>query len=367
MFNLHNFDYNVFLNQIYQNALLLVTILMLISFGIFLFSWLKEPRRLINGVLFTIFFMIFLFWLAVLIFATKNQALITVAGITFIGLVFLIFFALALSWIFLLWNAYIVWKRESHGLQNMLTLLLGIALVIGWIISLFGLNNGFPDWLAALFSITPLVVIYLGLTLFNYLVNLVLYQFYPKRYRQDYLIVLGAGLIDGQTVTPLLANRINRAIKYRNKQVKKGRKAPILIMSGGQGADEKIPEARAMANYALMQGLDSDDILLEDKSKNTFQNMQFSKKIAESDANRSNLNISFVTNNYHTFRAGLVAKRAGLKANGIGAKTRFYFLPNATLREFAAVMVIHKRRHAVVLGLLLLLAIFLSVMSFFII
>lgn len=367
MFNLQDFNYNVFLNQIYENALLLVTILMLVSFGVFLITWLREPRRLVNGSLFTIFFLIFLLWLAVLIFATKNQALITTAGFTFIALVFIIFFALALSWIFLLWNAYIVWKRESHGLQNSLTLLLGLLLLIGWVISIFNLNNGFPEWLAALLSVTPLIALYFGFTLFSYLVNLLLYQFYPKRYRQDYLIVLGAGLIDGQTVTPLLANRINRALKYRNKQVKKGRKAPKLIMSGGQGPDELIPEARAMANYAIMQGVEPSAIIIENQSKNTFQNMQFSKQIAIEDAADQRPSIAFVTNNYHTFRAGLVAKRAGLRANGIGAKTRFYFLPNATLREFAAVMMLHKKRHGIVIGLLLLLAVFMSIMSFFVI
>ena len=40
-------------------------------------------------------------------------------------------------------------------------------------------------------------------------------------------------------------------------------------MSGGQGPDEIVSEAFAMKNYALEQGIDENDIILEDKSTST--------------------------------------------------------------------------------------------------
>ena len=46
---------------------------------------------------------------------------------------------------------------------------------------------------------------------------------------------------------------------------------------------------------------------------------------------------------------------AHLKANGIGSTTRFYFLPNATIREFAGVFIMHKKRHFVIIGLIAIL------------
>ena len=55
----------------------------------------------------------------------------------------------------------------------------------------------------------------------------------------------------------------------------------------------------------------------------------------------------FTTNNYHLFRAGLFARMAGLKADGIGAKP-LLFLPNAFIREFIAIVVMYKRRHIIV-------------------
>ncbi len=43
---------------------------------------------------------------------------------------------------------------------------------------------------------------------------------------------------------------------------------------------------------------------------------------------------------------------AGLRANGVGCYTRLYFLPNAIIREFAGVFVMHKKRHFIVIGLI---------------
>ena len=108
------------------------------------------------------------------------------------------------------------------------------------------------------------------------MLNLILYQIYPHHYKQDYLIVLGAGLLNGDQVSKLLAARINRAIQFSNRQYQKGRKRPIIIMSGGQGPDEKIPEAVAMARFAQHRGISPSEILIEDQSKNTYQNMLFS-------------------------------------------------------------------------------------------
>ncbi|MBC8863025.1 YdcF family protein, partial [Escherichia coli] len=70
------------------------------------------------------------------------------------------------------------------------------------------------------------------------------------------------------------------------------------------------------------------------KSVNTLQNMQFSKK--KMDAIMPEYNSLFSTNNFHLFRASLYARKAGLKSQGIGAKTALYYMPNALIREFIA-------------------------------
>ena len=112
-----------------------------------------------------------------------------------------------------------------------------------------------------------------------------------------------------------------------------GREA-ILIPSGGQGGDEPMPEAEAMGNYLRSCGIPERVILEENKSRNTYQNMAFSKKlIEEREGNANDKNVIFVTTNYHVFRSGIWAGLAGLRAEGLGSKTKWWFWPNAFVRE----------------------------------
>ena len=191
----------------------------------------------------------------------------------------------------------------------------------------------------------PLSLLYLFVVFLNFLSISVIYQFNHPRYNQDFIIVLGAGLLNGTTVSPLLAKRINKAISFYEAQFKAKKTAPRLLMSGGQGSDEKLPEAVAMKEYAVAQGVPEGEILVETNSTTTYENMKFSKEIMD----------SLKPNGYKVIFSGLYADQAQLKADGIGAPTAFYYLPNAFLREFVAILFMHKRRHLTVLITLLIL------------
>ncbi len=186
----------------------------------------------------------------------------------------------------------------------------------------------FPDWIRTLFGIVPLSLLYLFVVFLNFLSISVIYQFNHPRYNQDFIIVLGAGLLNGTTVSPLLAKRINTAISFYESQFKAKKTAPRLLMSGGQGSDEQLPEAVAMKEYAIAQGVPEGEILVETNSTTTYENMKFSKEIMDS-LKPNGYKAIFASNNYHIFRAGLYADQAQLKADGIGAPTAFYYLPNA--------------------------------------
>lgn len=204
----------------YANALQKISvywgIATLVLLGIFLALWLSEPRRLINGITFTIFFISFLGELAILIFSTANLAFVFIMGMLFLLIVGLIAVIMIFMWALLLWNAIVVWKRESHTLSNMLTLFLAIFLIGLWFANLFmaGHANFLPEWFNTLITVLPLIGTYLLVCSYNFLANAFLYQFFPKRYKANYLIVLGAGLINGDTVSRLLGNRIDAAIKF---------------------------------------------------------------------------------------------------------------------------------------------------------
>ena len=142
------------------------------------------------------------------------------------------------------------------------------------------------------------------------------------------------------TPTPLLAGRIEVAYDYWQKQIARGGKTAYFITSGGQGADEVISESAAMKNYLMAKGVDEKYILMEDKSTNTAENMRFSKKIID-EINPDGV-VLYATTNYHVFRSGLYARHEGIRAIGLSAQTKWYFWPNAMVREFIGLLAAHR-------------------------
>ena len=154
------------------------------------------------------------------------------------------------------------------------------------------------------------------------------------------------------TPTPLLAGRIERALKFYREQIEKTGKAPVLVPSGGQGPNEVISESDSMKAYLLKQGIPEEHILQEDQSKSTYENMLFSKREMEKAGVTGN--VAFATTNYHVFRSGLMARRVKMRAIGMGAKTKWYFWPNAAVREFVGILTDHRLKQALILGGLVL-------------
>ena len=166
-------------------------------------------------------------------------------------------------------------------------------------------------------------------------------------YDKDYIIILGCGIRKDGSLTPLLKGRVDRAVEFYNEQLKKtGRKA-FFVPSGGQGNDEVIPEAEAMKNYLIQIGIDENQILPETKSVNTLQNMELSKEIIEKHSADS-CRAVFSTTNYHVFRSGILSVQAGLYADGIGCPTKWYFWPNAFMREFIGLVVKFRKLEAII-------------------
>ena len=122
----------------------------------------------------------------------------------------------------------------------------------------------------------------------------------------------------------------------------------IFVPSGGQGSDEVIPESTSMKRYLMEQGIPEEQIIEEDRSTSTFENMKFSKeKIWEKNPNGK---VAFSTTNYNVFRGGLCARRVKMRAVGMSAKTRWYFWPNAAVRAFVGLLTEHRGKQALVFG-----------------
>ena len=176
----------------------------------------------------------------------------------------------------------------------------------------------------------------------------------PK-YDKDYIVILGCKIKKDGSLPPLLKGRVDRAIEFARLQKENTNKDIIFIPSGGQGKDEVMSEAQAMKNYLLEQGIDKKNILLEDKSKNTLQNITYSNKLI----NDKDKKIAFSTTNYHVFRAGVLATNKNINVEGIGSKTKSYFFINAFIREFVATIVTEKKKHIKILLVILIISVIL--------
>ena len=255
----------------------------------------------------------------------------------FLGVPFLVF----LSGIFLIYNGFVLLKREGKSKVNYLSLGMGILIIAFYImifVRAYGTDNYIfyqNPWLNIFFIFVIYSYVIFGFAFAGFFLYSLLYNFIPKRKNYDFIIIHGAGLLNGERVTPLLKRRIDKAVeafkKSRNSNIK-------LIASGGQGADEKISEARAIFNY-LMEETDvpGKAVLLEDQSKTTYQNLLFSKKLGESLV--ENPRFLFVTNDYHVFRTSTYAKKIGIRGDGLGCSTASYYLPSAFIREYVALCV----------------------------
>ena len=165
---------------------------------------------------------------------------------------------------------------------------------------------------------------------------------------RDFLIIPGCAIRPDGTPTPLLKGRIDRALEFAAKQKELTGRELTFIASGGKGSDETVSEAACIARYLEERGVPAERIILEDRSANTFENMKYSKeKILETGRSGK---IAFATTNYHVFRSGLFARRVKMRAIGMGAPTKWYYWPNAAVREFVGLLTKHRGKQALILG-----------------
>ena len=159
-------------------------------------------------------------------------------------------------------------------------------------------------------------------------------------YDKDFIIIPGCSISKDGGLLPLLKARTNRAIRFAWDQERAVGKPARYIPTGGQGPDEIMSEGSAMEFYLLSHGAEQYEVLPEKKSKNTWENMLFAKEIA--DAEMPGAKVCFTTTNYHVLRSGMLARRAGLDAEGLASSTKWYFWPNGLAREIVAIFSMYR-------------------------
>jgi len=156
---------------------------------------------------------------------------------------------------------------------------------------------------------------------------------YPKHNekKDDYILVLGAGLSNRTTPSLILQGRLDAAIRCIEKN-----DTAYIVLSGGQGVDEDLPESHVMSKYLQDRGVNKERIIIEDESRNTNQNFKYSKEKIEEHSHKSldEINVKIITTDFHAFRSSILAKRNGyVNFDNYSSSTVWYLIPVTYTRE----------------------------------
>ncbi len=145
---------------------------------------------------------------------------------------------------------------------------------------------------------------------------------------ENYVLVLGAKANNGN-LSKTLINRLDTTIEYLNKH-----KTAKAVLCGGKENNNELSQAEYMQKYLIEKGIDKDRLILETKSKNTFENIKFALEKLDKKPSE----IMVISSSYHLFRAKLILYRFGVLAKTVPAKTPTGAFISSYFRETFAVI-----------------------------
>lgn len=260
-------------------------------------------------------------------------------------------------------------RHEGRRIRNAMGSALGLAYLAGtfviWLLArLFPVSNPeafhfFRDLMLPVCSciLSYLECVMVGIALMGWIASK-----QKPGYDKDFIIILGCSISKKGYLLPLLKGRVNQAIHYAwEQEIACGRKV-LYVPSGGQGEDEIMSEGSAMALYLESHSAEHDEVFPEKQSRNTWENFCFSRRIILEQ--NPNARTAFSTTNYHVFRSGLLARKAGFtEIEAIASTTKWYLWPNGFAREIIGIFAMTWKIHllsALILTVLCVLCILLG-------
>lgn len=143
----------------------------------------------------------------------------------------------------------------------------------------------------------------------------------------DCILILGAG-IWGNNPSPMLEDRLIQGISLYKEGI-----APKIIMSGDHGKEE-YNEVQVMKDYAIKEGVPSEDIFMDHAGFSSYDSIYRAKEIFGAKK------ILIITQQYHLYRALHIAKKLELEAYGVASNLREY--PNQLFREIREIFARNK-------------------------
>jgi len=141
----------------------------------------------------------------------------------------------------------------------------------------------------------------------------------------DCILVLGAGVWNGGRPSPMLEDRLVRAIELYNMGV-----SNRLLMSGDHGRKD-YDEVNVMKRFAVDRGIPSSHVFMDHAGFSTYESIYRARDVFKVKK------AIIVTQEYHLYRALYIAKKLGLEAYGVAADRREYYgQASRELREVLA-------------------------------
>ena len=128
----------------------------------------------------------------------------------------------------------------------------------------------------------------------------------------DCILVLGCHVRENGVPSDMLNDRLQRGVELYHLGA-----APKLLMSGDHGRTN-YDEVAAMKQFAVDNGIDSENVFMDHAGFSTYESIYRAKEIFQADK------IIIVTQTYHLYRAMYIAEQFGIEAYGVHADYRNY-------------------------------------------
>ena len=149
----------------------------------------------------------------------------------------------------------------------------------------------------------------------------------PQTEGYDAIVVLGAQVKPDGTPSVQLQWRLDAAYgAWQEKQC-------LIVTCGAQGSNEPDAEGRVMKAYLMGLGVPESQVLVDDTSFNTRQNLENAAALLQNSGVET---VLIVTSDYHLPRAMALAEDQGLTATGLGSPTKPEYWIKNNAREAIA-------------------------------
>lgn len=153
---------------------------------------------------------------------------------------------------------------------------------------------------------TLLILLVLGVLLFAGLqIHIGLHSRNSIQGEPELMIVFGCKVEAWGGPSMLLQDRLDTALDYLEKNTD-----TVAVLTGGQGKDESMTEAQAMANYLMEHGIAQERLLLENNAHNTWENVNCTLKLLEENGYEATQDVILVSNGFHLARTTMLWERA---------------------------------------------------------